>query len=109
MPELIAAEKHLIKFAQEVDFMNEVVALKAGKSLPRRSSLLPLHPFIDSDGVVRVGGRECNWKLLYSQMHPIILHGKRHLTRLHDHSLGAYASAACWVHTCVLSVIAFTF
>ena len=58
------------------------MALNTGKSLPRQSSLLPLHPFIDSDGVVHVGGRECNSKLLYSQVHPITLPGKQRLTRL---------------------------
>ena len=66
--------------------MDEITLLKAGKDLPRGSSLLAFHPFVDSDGVLRVGGRECNSSLAYSQMHPIILHGNQVLTRLIIHS-----------------------
>ena len=80
--ELVAAEKYLVRFAQETHFTSEITLLKARKGLPRGSSLLPLHPFIDADGVLRVGGRECNSKLDYSQIHPIILPGNLHLTRL---------------------------
>ena len=82
VPELIAAEKYLVRLSQEAHFASEINSLKAGKDLPRGSSLLALHPFVDSDGVFRVGGRECNSNLAYSQMHPVILHGKHVLTRL---------------------------
>ena len=82
VPELLAAEKYLVRFPQEAHFVDEITSLKAGKGLPRGSNLLALHPFVDSDGVLRVGGRECNSNLAYSQMHPVILHGKQVLTRL---------------------------
>ena len=58
--------------------------MKSLRSEPERVCLvvLVLHPFIDSDGVLRVGGRKRNSHLAYPQMHPIILHGKQVLTRL---------------------------
>ena len=73
VPELIAAEKYLVRFSQEAHFTDEIISLKAGKGLSRGSNLLVLHPLVDFDGVLRVGGRECN---------PVILHGKQVLTRL---------------------------
>ena len=51
--ELVAAEKYLVRFAQETHFTSEITLLKAEKGLPHRSSL---YPFINSDGVLR--GRE---------------------------------------------------
>lgn len=75
-------ERYLVRFTQESQFADEIAYLKAGKGLPRGSSLLSLHPYVDSDGVLRVGGRRCNSKLSYSRMHPIILHGKHPLIRL---------------------------
>ena len=80
--ELVAAEKYLVKFVQETHFASEIALLKAEKGLPRGDRLLPLHPFIDTDGLLRVGGRERNSMLGYSQVHPIILPGNLHLTRL---------------------------
>ena len=82
VPELIAAEKYFVRFSQEAHFAGEITSLKPGKGLPHGSSSIALHPFVDSDGVLLVGGRECNSNLAYSQMHPVILHGKHVLTRL---------------------------
>ena len=54
----------------------DIASLKSKKSLPRGSHLLTLHPFLDSDNVVRVGGHNSHTKLSYSQTHPVILDGK---------------------------------
>jgi transposase InsO family protein len=80
--ELATAETYLVRFSQEAQFTEEITLLEAGKDLPSGSNLLSLHPFIDSNGVLRVGGREQNSQLSYVQMHPMILHGKHPLTRL---------------------------
>ena len=64
VPELVAAEMYLVRFAQEDNFTDDITSLKAGKHLPRGNSLLSLHPFIDSNRVLRVGGRERNSELL---------------------------------------------
>lgn len=42
----------------------------------------PLNPFIDSEGIFRVGGRLKNSQLPYQQRHPVILTSGHHLTRL---------------------------
>ena len=80
--ELSEAEKYLLKLSQASHFPKEITLLKSKGQLPAHSSLLPLHPFVDSDGILRVGGRETNSNLAYSQMHPIIIHGKHLLTRM---------------------------
>ena len=80
--ELAAAEKYWIKLIQEEHFSAEIASLHSKGSLPNGSRLISYHPFLDSDGIVRVGGRETHSKLSYSQMHPIILCGKHSITRL---------------------------
>lgn len=54
----------------------------SGKQLDSRSSLLRLHPFLDKDGILRVGGRIDNASATYNQRHPIILPKKHHVTDL---------------------------
>ena len=43
---------------------------------------MPLHPFCDEQGLLRVGGREQHSMKSYSRRHPIVLHGKHPLTKL---------------------------
>lgn len=54
--ELNTTEKYWIHMIQEDHFSVDIAMLKANRSLHNNSSLLPLHPFIDSDGLLRVGG-----------------------------------------------------
>ena len=49
-------------------------------------SLKSLNPFLDTHGIIRVGGRISNSKLSYNRMHPIVLHGKHPITKLLIHS-----------------------
>ena len=74
-----------MRSSQEDHFFEVISSLQAEKDLPHGSAVLSLRPFIDSDGVLRVGGRESNSTLAYSQRHPIILHGNHHLTKLLIH------------------------
>ena len=60
--------------------------------------------------MLRVGGRECNSVLLYSRMHPIILHGSHRLTRIiicseHLRLLHAGPSLVCAALTCRYHII----
>ena len=77
--ELVAAERYLLMLSQWSHFSAEIAALHP---LPSSSCLLPLNPFVDLDGVLRVGGREQHSKLTYSKMHPIIIRGMHPLTKL---------------------------
>jgi len=80
--ELSEAETHWLRVAQESCFANDVGALKKDQEIANSSRLLPLHPFLDSSGVLRVGGREEHSKLQYQSQHPVIIDGKHLLTKL---------------------------
>ena len=80
--ELNAAEAIWILDAQIQHFQSEIEALQRNRNVAGDSNLLPLHPFIDSNGLLRVGGRVKNSEFAYSQRHPIILHGRHPLSNL---------------------------
>ena len=80
--ELLWADHYWILYSQQDHFSPEIESLRLNSTIPESSSLFPLHPFIDSNGVVRVGGRIQNAKISYDLKHPIILHGKQPVTRL---------------------------
>ena len=84
--ELHEAEYYWISIIQNDHFQNEIQTLKQERLLKKSSPLLPLHPFLDSNKLLRVGGRQQNSKLSYSNQHPLILHGKHPVTRLIIHS-----------------------
>ena len=65
----------LILHEQRVHFPEFFLSSHSGK-------LLPLSPFIDSSGVVRVGGRLRQSELEYQHKYPILLPPLSHLTRL---------------------------
>lgn len=56
-------------------FRQEPSLLKQGKSL-HNSKLLTLTPFLDSDGIIRVGGRLKNAHIPFDQKYPIVLPSK---------------------------------
>ena len=80
--ELRTAENYWLSLIQGEQFAKELESLKANHDLPKTSSLLHLHPFVDSTGLLRVGGREQNSNRSYSSQHPIILPGKHSVTKL---------------------------
>lgn len=93
--ELVADKKHVFCFLNIVAFPLKIALLKSGENLPRGSDLLSLHPFVDTDGMVHVEGRQHNSQLTYSRMHPIILHGNQSLARL----------IICSEHLCLLHAL----
>ena len=80
--ELLEAERYWISVVQKQYFTDEVSALKKQSHLSSSSTLLSLHPILDSDNLLRVGGRQQNSKLLFSVLHPLILHGEHQVTKL---------------------------
>jgi len=80
--ELSKAKTWLFKQAQAKMVPEKVEALRKGKPLPFSNSLQPLNPFLDADGLLRGGGRLSQSLKDYSSRHPLILHGKHHLTSL---------------------------
>ena len=80
--EMRTAENYWLSLVQGEQFAKELELLKENHDLPKTSSLLHLHPFLDSDSLFRVGGREHNSNRSYSSQHPIILSGKHPVTKL---------------------------
>ena len=80
--ELYLAELHLYSIVQRDHFMDEIESLMKKAHLDKSSPLLSLRLFIDSAGLLRVGGRQQHSQLSYSKKHPIILHHKHPLTHL---------------------------
>lgn len=72
----------LVKASQAISFPEEIKALSCGKPIAKTSKLKSLNPFLDQNGVLRVGGRLTNSDSAYDERFPIILCRKHHLTKL---------------------------
>nr|CAI5839869.1 unnamed protein product [Callosobruchus analis] len=73
---------HLTKIAQQDTFRAEISSITNDNSLSKKHRLSALNPFIDSDGLLRVGGRLKNSSLSFNQKHPILLDGKHVFTKM---------------------------
>ncbi|GFU81632.1 uncharacterized protein TNCV_4927631 [Trichonephila clavipes] len=60
----------------------EIRSIKKQISLPPKSPLRSLHPFIEEHGLVRVGGRLQNSQLRFNSKHPIILPSQHSISEL---------------------------
>ncbi|XP_076394921.1 uncharacterized protein LOC143265617 [Megachile rotundata] len=79
--ELQEAHTRVIKLVQSVAFAQDLQNLKTGE-LHSKSKLRSLHPFLDSQGILRVGGRLQNATIPFAQKHPILLPKGNHITDL---------------------------
>ena len=84
--ELRAAEVYWYIIVQEQHCKQELSALHKVLVVPRHSPLVPLHPIMDEDGILRVGGHESNSEGTFASKHPIILHSANSVTRLLIHT-----------------------
>ncbi len=75
-------ETKIIKLVQEHEFSEEIQILQQNKSLSKNNRLASLNPFIDEEGILRVGGRMKKASYLYHVKHPIILPGFGHIVNL---------------------------
>ena len=104
--ELQRAEIHILKKVQEEVFHDEMQFLKSlniqqqpsqrdsikikKQAMKKKSCLRKLDPFLDENGILRIGGRIKLSSLSYKLKHPIILPKKGHVTELilcHYHQL----------------------
>ncbi|XP_071564062.1 uncharacterized protein [Temnothorax nylanderi] len=86
--ELQKATIKIIKLIQREEFLPEMRDLSRQQSVDKASKLLSLNPFVDADGVVRVGGRLREASLAFDTKHPIVLPPRHHVTKLiieHEH------------------------
>ena len=80
--ELRDAEAYWLTFSQDECFEKEIQAIKNGQGVSNSSSIFSLHPMVDPDGLLRIGGRLQNSQLSYSARHPVILDGKHKIAKL---------------------------
>lgn len=111
---LAAAEKQIIKDTQNEHYNSEIQALLSTASVGRRSNLLKLHPVLDQEGILRIGGRaQKSSAISFLEKHPIILPKDSPLAQLlvreiHEHShhrgrshtLTAIREKGFWVVSC---------
>ncbi|XP_026332427.1 uncharacterized protein LOC113239588 [Hyposmocoma kahamanoa] len=92
--ELNDAMKSLFYLAQMQVFAQERVVLSKKTPLSPKSRILPLNPFLDSDNLIRVGGRLSASDYSYDKIHPLLLDSSHHLTKLifeHEHLRNLHA------------------
>ena len=80
--ELSQAKTWLIKQAQAQMFPNTIKTLRKKNPLPLSDPLQSLNVFLDKDGLLRVGGRLLQSMKDYESRHPLILHGKHHVSTM---------------------------
>ena len=66
-------QRMIFKMLQHHSFSHEISSLKSNTAIQRSSSLFKLDPFLDTDGVLRVGGRLKRSMLDINEVHPVIL------------------------------------
>ena len=103
-------EHFIIREVQSDVYGQEIHSLRTGKELPKDSTLLPLRPFLDQHGILRVGGRLNQCDVSISLKQPIIIPKGHHIATLlirHFHQKvihqgrklteGAIRSAGYWI------------
>lgn len=87
------AEATIISLVQREAFAEEIQTLQHGKQLAKISKLRGLNPFLNEQGILRVGGRLRHADLHHHIKHPAVLPSKGHVTRLliqHYHQQGQH-------------------
>ena len=67
---------------QKTVFAEEIKFIKLKQPLSKSSTLISFNPFLDDDGIVRIGGRLRHACLSFNQKHPIVLPKDNSLTKL---------------------------
>ncbi|XP_011858966.1 PREDICTED: uncharacterized protein LOC105556478 [Vollenhovia emeryi] len=80
--ELEQATTTILRLNQARDFPQEIRDLTSRRKLQGNSKLLSLNPFIDDNGLIRVGGRLRQAPLPYTQRFPVVLSSGGHITKL---------------------------
>ncbi|XP_072403251.1 uncharacterized protein [Diabrotica undecimpunctata] len=80
--ELRKAHKLLLKMSQRESYTVEINNLLNRQEINTKSKILNLNPFIDQEGLLRVGGRLTNSDYSYDKKHPIIVSAHNPLTKL---------------------------
>ncbi|XP_061180594.1 uncharacterized protein LOC133189205 [Saccostrea echinata] len=76
------AERFIIRETQRFWYGDDMKCLQEKKTLPLKSNIIALHPFVDNKGILRVGGRLNKAPFTIDERNPVILPGKSHIARL---------------------------
>lgn len=108
--ELTKAEHIIIKAVQQEVYTEEVTCIQKNQDLPASSPLKKLHPVVDEEGLLRVGGRITHSNLPADETHPLLIPGKHYvavlLVRHHHESVkhqgrhfteGAVRASGLWI------------
>ncbi|XP_067215691.1 uncharacterized protein [Linepithema humile] len=96
--EFEAARKRIVKQVQQVAFQDIVKDIKGKETNTKNHRLLNLNPFIDSEGLLRVGGRLKRSDLSYDSKHQLILPTRHRFTQLvieHEHKRTLHSGSQC--------------
>ncbi|XP_055590511.1 uncharacterized protein LOC129758539 [Uranotaenia lowii] len=80
--EIKEAERVLIHRVQQETFAAEITALRKNEDVSSKSPLKWFRPFLDEDGLVRLGGRLKNSSEIAGFKNPVILPARHIITRL---------------------------
>lgn len=80
--EIRKAEQILIRLVQSEEFNKDIKELRKIGMVSYNSQIKLLNPFIDKDGILRVGGRLTSSDLNFDKKFPIILPAKHKITYL---------------------------
>lgn len=80
--ELERSFKKLVSLAQRDSFPHELKMLRDKQVLNPKNKIISLSPFIDKEGLLRVGGRLASSFYAFEKRHPLIMHAKHRLTKL---------------------------
>ncbi|XP_036149070.1 uncharacterized protein LOC118647739 [Monomorium pharaonis] len=99
--EMTTALRVLTRAVQRESFPEEYRAMEEGRAIATSSKLLSLTPFLDGNGIIRVGGRLKNSALSYDTRHPILLPKGHCLTKLvikSEHARNLHAGLQATIH-----------
>ena len=73
---------NILLIVQRDIFADEIESLESGKPVPHGSPLRDLDPYLDEDGLIRVGGRLRRSKLPHMEKFPIVMPRNHHVSLL---------------------------
>lgn len=83
--ELNLSLQMLCKQVQTDKFSEQLSRLLNKRPLSHKDILLKFNPFVDTFGIMRVGGRLASSYYDYNTKHPILLHASHHITKILVH------------------------
>lgn len=96
--EIEMSEIALIKLVQGESFPKDLNSLQRAQQISQKSKLKMLSPFLDKNGIIRLGGRLKNSGLNYDIKHPIVLPTNHKFTQLiitYEHKRTLHSGTQC--------------